>query len=493
VTKVVTLAAAAVLFVIVATANSGGYRYGASDQAFYQPAIALAADPDLFPRDRVVLAAQMRHWPGAYVIGAAGRLTDGDWPRLFIAFYITTLVALFAAGVLFARAIGASWWVVSVFLALLTLRHRIAKTGANSLEGYMHPRMLAFALGLAACAAMVRTRWTVAAALIIVAAVLHPTTAVWFGGAWMVAFATANGYGRAMTATMIAVSVVCLAALLFSPLAGHVEHMDAAWLAVLGEKDYLFSADWPAYAWITNLAYPALLVLIYRRRARAGVTAPGEYALVVGMLALVAVFLVSVPLASARVALAVQAQVNRVFWVLDAMVALYVAWWILDTASRPGARTTWRTVTAGAVVALAVGRGVYVNGFETRRPLFEVRLPSTSWVEAMTWLRAQPATWHVLADPAHAWKYGASVRVAAVKDVLLEASKDAALSMYDHDVATRTAERQRALDHFDQMTVADIHTLAATFDLDVFVDATTRRFDLPVLYRNDEFVVYSLR
>ena len=145
------------------------------------------------------------------------------------------------------------------------------------------------------------------------------------------------------------------------------------------------------------------------------------------------------------------------------------------------------------LVIIAIGRGVYVNGFEARRPLFEVRLPNTAWVDAMTWLRAQPGALHVLADPAHAWKYGVSVRVAAEKDVLVESSKDAALSMYDHDIAVRTAERQRALDNFDQMTLADVRALAARFDLDVFVDGGHRSFELPVLYRNAEFVVYSLR
>jgi len=33
--------AGAVLFCVLATINSGGYRYGASDQAFYIPAILL--------------------------------------------------------------------------------------------------------------------------------------------------------------------------------------------------------------------------------------------------------------------------------------------------------------------------------------------------------------------------------------------------------------------------------------------------------------------
>ena len=45
---------------MLVTANGAGYRYGVSDQAFYIPAIDLAQDPSLFPRDRVLLTPQAR-------------------------------------------------------------------------------------------------------------------------------------------------------------------------------------------------------------------------------------------------------------------------------------------------------------------------------------------------------------------------------------------------------------------------------------------------
>ena len=48
----------ALLFFLLATANAGGYRYGASDQAFYIPAVRAAMDASLFPRDSPLLAAQ---------------------------------------------------------------------------------------------------------------------------------------------------------------------------------------------------------------------------------------------------------------------------------------------------------------------------------------------------------------------------------------------------------------------------------------------------
>lgn len=36
------------IFVVLATANAGGYRYGIGDQAFYEPATQLRLNPDRF-------------------------------------------------------------------------------------------------------------------------------------------------------------------------------------------------------------------------------------------------------------------------------------------------------------------------------------------------------------------------------------------------------------------------------------------------------------
>ena len=149
------------LFVVLATANSGGYRYGVSDQAFYVPAIAMSADPTLFPRDRPLFAPQMRLWLGDSVFGWLASAT-GSIPAVFAAMYVATLIVLFAAAISFGRGLGAAWPAVAAFAALLTFRHRIAKTGANSLEGYIHPRMLAFAIGIAAFACLVTRRRTAA-------------------------------------------------------------------------------------------------------------------------------------------------------------------------------------------------------------------------------------------------------------------------------------------------------------------------------------------
>lgn len=485
------LALAAALFVAIATANSGGYRYGVSDQAFYQPAIAMSVDPALFPRDRVVLLPQMRLWIGDTLIAAVARMTGVTLPSLFLTLYLTTLVALFAGGTALARSLGASWWTMAAFVVLLALRHRIAKTGANSLEGYMHPRMLAFAVGLVAFAAIARGQRAWALVWAAASMVVHTTTGLWFGvvAAASIAWTLPRVYALSTAGAAAAIAVTLA---VVGPFAGRLTTMDSAWLAVLDDKDYLFAAGWPLYAWAINLAYVAVIVFAYRRRRTIGVATPGEGPLVAGLLALVAVFVVSVPLTELRLALAVQMQVTRVFWLLDAVAFFYLAWWLMDVLARPWPAAARAAVVAALAIA-ASARGFYVVHVAGQRPLFEVGVPKTPWTDAMSWLATQPPSWHVLADPQHVFRYGPSVRLAAAHDTLLEVNKDAALAIYDRGVAMRVAERRHALERFDVATTADISALGKTYDLDVFVDRANRTFPLPILYRNDDFIVYSLR
>ena len=495
------LPAAALLFAVLATANSGGYRYGASDQAFYGPALAKAVDPTLFPRDRVMLEPQMRVWLADDLLGVLttpGMDSGNPFPEsfgqpgLFATIYVVTMAALFVAAVWFARGLGGSWIMTAAFLVLLTFRHRIAKTGANSLEGYMHPRMLAFAVGLAAFACVLKRRDLGALALVAAAFVIHPTTAGWFGIAVAVALACRVAPVRWLAIGVALTGLLATWALLWGPLAGRFQVMDAAWLAVFSEKDYLFPSEWPLYAWATNLAYPVVLWLVYRQRRTAGVLAPGETSLLLGLSVLVAIFLVSVPLSAARIAFVVQLQVNRIFWLLDVVTVAYLAWWWLDWL---GARHPLRIRVAivGALALVSAARGVYILRVETGRPLFAYALPDNDWTRAMKWLRARPASWHVLADPGHAWKYGTSVRLAALKDTVLESGKDTSMAMYDRQVARRVAERMEALSAFERLTTDDIRRLDERFSLDAIVVEASRRLELPVLYTNGQFVIYDLR
>ena len=50
-TRSLAIATAVLCFMALATANSGGYRFGISDQAYYGAAVVKSAHPTWYPRD----------------------------------------------------------------------------------------------------------------------------------------------------------------------------------------------------------------------------------------------------------------------------------------------------------------------------------------------------------------------------------------------------------------------------------------------------------
>lgn len=471
---------ALLLFVILATANSGGYRYGVGDQAFYQPATALRLDPGLFPRDRALIESQARLTIVDEVMATASRVTRLDLPQLFLTLYLVTLIATFFASAQLARVVGLSETATAVFLLLLTLRHRIAKTGANTLEGYMHPRHLAFALGIFALTASFKRRWPLMLLCWAAAAAIHPTTAMWW------ALAIASGITLTTARRRWLILLLLFAAALAGPVVVRsfgLETMDEQWLKVLENKDYLFPSEWPLYAWVINLAYFPLILLISKAKHDDRFTAPA--------FALLIAFGCTYAVVESRVALAVQLQISRVFWLMDFFLAIVAAWFLIDRA-----RPEWfRKAVVAAILLLSIGRGIFTllkDPRDSRAPV-QINLQANDWTETMAWLRGQPADWLILAHPDHAWLYGTSVRVAANRDVVVESVKDSAISMYDRTVAMRTAERLAALPAYDEMTALEATALGRRYGAAVVVTETAHPLDLPLLHRNSTFAVYDLR
>ncbi len=477
------------VFCLVAILNCGGYRYGVGDHAFYVPAVVQHLNPSLFPRDRHMLHAQDRFMLYDDAAAALSKATGISVPALFFAGYISGMALLFGGIVAVGRAMYTSWWTVALLAALLTLRHRITQTGANTLEAYFHPRMIAFALGAWAIAAYLRGKGVAAVALVATAFALHPTTALWFGiwiaGAllvserrWRVPLVGAGALGAAVTVWAVSAG----------PLRGHLDRMDPLWASALTGKDYIFPSDWTASFWIVNLAYLPVAAAIYSVRRKRGLTTSREAGLLAGATALLCVFLISWPLMTAGIALALQLQTSRTFWMLDLLAAIYIAW-VLAEAVRTSAM---RKAIVTAFVAIAVARGVFVWRVEhAGDPLVRIGLAQDNWTDAMKWVSKTPVDTHVLADPGHAWKYGTSVRVAGERDVYLEEVKDLALALYSRNVAAEAIQRIHDSQNFDSLTIEQLRLLAARYDLDYLV--LDRPVDLPLAYRNAQFGVYSLR
>ena len=491
------------LFVVLATMNSAGYRFAASDQAFYIPAILRQLDPALFPRDTGLIDSQARLTLIDEISAAVVHLTGLSLQHLFFALYLLSLLLLFAAAVAIGSRLYRTGWAVVALGAALTLRHAIAKTGANTLEGYFHPRQLAFALGLCAVAGLLARRDKLAIVLLLAGAALHPTTALWFFvwlavAAWFARPAWRPALLACAAAGLVAVGV----AVTSGKFSAHLVRMDADWLAAIGEKD-LYPFEWPFDAWLTNLVAVPVIFYGWRARRRGGVLAPGETALTVGALGLFVLFLCWLPFNEARVALAVQLQLSRVFWMLDIFATIYLVWWLAEgwpvaQASRPaqdGRAEALRylpRIVACLLVLLSLGRGVYTAFVQfPDRKIFAIDVQHEDWRNAMTFARTTDSASGWLADPIHAAKYGASVRATGNRDVLLEALKDPAIAMYDRPTAMRLADRQRALEALQWDTPDGARGLARRFGLDYLV--IDRELSLPLVHQSGSLYVYRLR
>jgi hypothetical protein len=473
-------------FIVLATMNSAGYRYAASDQAFYIPAVVRHLEPAVYPRDAVLIDSQARLTVIDEAIAAAVKASGASLPHVLLVLYVVTLLLLASAAGRIGSLLFRSPWTVVALGAALTLRHAIAKTGTNTLEGYFHPRQLAFALGLWAVAMFLRRRDVVWISLLVVAALVHSTTAIWFG-IWLGAAAIAGRPSwRPVLLALAGLAATVGGVLLWQGiLAERLVRMDPEWLAAIGEKD-LFPLAWPANVWLTNCVAIPIILLGWRARARARLTVPGETPLVIGSMALVVVFLCWLPFNHARVALAVQLQLARVFWLLDVFGTMYLVWWLCE--SSPSRRPQ---MAAAALILLSLSRGLFSLFVQfPDRSIFTVEILG-DWRDAMAFAATTDPGSGWLADPVHAAKYGSSIRAAGRRDVLLEAMKDRAIAMYDRAIALRVGDRLSALDALRWDTPDGARALSRRYGLDYLV--IDRELELPLAHRSGSLFIYRLR
>jgi hypothetical protein len=487
------VATAGVAFAVLATLNAGGYRYGASDQAFYIPAILHQLDPSLYPRDWPMIGAQGRYFLLDELVAGLVHATGVPLPAWFAALQVTTLAALFAGAWWLGRSVLTTPWAMAAWIAALTLRHRIAKTGVNTLEGYFHPRVLVCGIGLVSVALLLRGRPWWGLALATASAALHPTTAACFVAIIGTAIVATTPAARAPIGGGAAVMLAALGVAWWRG-SGFFDLavMDAPWRALVATKDYTFPTEWSGTTWAVNLLGPVLLTGGVVARHRAGLATPAERGVVAGCLLLVVGFLASLLFIAGGVAFAVQLQTSRVFWPVELLATLMAVWWVAEAPAAGRTRPWLPRALAAVLVVTSVTRGVYVGFLESPgRPTMALALPDDEWATALAWVAGHtPRDAFVLADPGHAWKFGTAVRIGAERDVYLEETKDVAMAMYSRAAAARVAARIDQVAGFDALDEAAILALARREGLTVLV--TERRLGLPVLHVQGAVTVYQL-
>ena len=475
---------------VVATANGAGYRYGVSDQAFYIPVVVRALDPGAYPRDAALIDAQGALMLSDEALAGVVRATGWSLDWVFLGAYLLATLLVWSGLTLIGARVYRHAWTTTALVAAFALRHRITRTSANSLEPYFHPRMLAFGLGLLALAALLRRRTVLSVGLVAGAAAVHVTTGLWF-------------------AVLIGVAIVILDCRWRTALLAARRPLGWPWRDGRSPPDCCAagSARWTRCGCRPSRARTRSSRRSGRRRrgrpisdslrscgwrtptaagrdarhprTRRSSGAPRRWPPCSSS---------TLPAVTAGVALFVQLQIPRVFWLVDVVATIYALGAVAETARATPKRAA---VFAMVLSAVAIGRGAFIMLVERpERALFAVHLPDDAWHDASTWLSRQGRDTHVLADPGHGWKFGTSVRVAGELDVFLEEVKDSALAIYSRDVAARVVERTSAVGDFAALTAERARELAVRYDLDYLV--TVGVMPLPEVYRNGQFRVYSL-
>ena len=227
--------------------------------------------PSYYPRDAPLIDSQARLTVVDEAIAAMARVTPGLAAcPLRCALRRLARAARMRGDRARPNRTSASQLAASTLFAALTLRHAIAKTGTNTLEGYFHPRQLAFALGAWAVVSFLRGRDVRATLFIVAAGLVHPTTALWFAVWLAVASVVVRPpAGRAGRRHSRRGAAHCR---LGADRAGHSPAGCAAMDAgVAGDararRTTCSRSTWPWTVWLINLSYPALIVWFYRAAA----------------------------------------------------------------------------------------------------------------------------------------------------------------------------------------------------------------------------------
>ena len=320
VTRILSGTALVTAFGMLAVFNSGGYRYGASDQAFYVPAIMRHVDPSAVPaRPRAHRRCRTTCCSSTACSRTIVTATGATVANVLFGAYLIMLLAVAGAGWLFGRALLATRWGAAALVLAMSIRHRVPKTGVNTLEHYFQPRMVAFAVGSAGLAALVRQRTWLALALAFGAGLVHPTTGFWFsvviaGGAVIVVPRTATDPAdpRVGGSRRGRIGLLLRA------------HSPAAWsrwmpsgFRASRRRTTCFRTSGLLETWLQHALYLVVVAVSFYARRRLALAGRGEHALVAGLLAMLLVLGVSLPAVSARIALAVQLQVSRAMWLFD--------------------------------------------------------------------------------------------------------------------------------------------------------------------------------
>jgi hypothetical protein len=457
-----------------------GYHPGLEDDGIYLAAVKARLNPALYPHNADFFRLQLQGTLFDSVMAGFVRATGIPvaWAELFwqLASIFAILWACHGIARRLFKGAAAQWAAVAMVGAMLTLP--VAGTALFLVDQHLHPRTIATALILLAVAKVMESRGKTAAALLALAALMHPLMAAW--GISFCAFLAAalndrvnewmNGLGQGVRARAGRAEESVHAGQGFAvagPLAWALAQGNPGWREALKAHTYYFIYKWAWYEWLGAIAPLALFCLLWRWAARRGETALARFGLAVfayGVFQQLVALAVLPPVGWLRITpLQPMRYLHLVYFAMALVSGGLLGQFFIK-------RSVWRWVAC-----LAVMNGGMLFCQEAQFPAsHHLELPGLApqndWLAAFAWIRQNtPTDAYFALDPHYLDERGEDYhgfRALAERSSLADAVKDAAVVTQIPTLGEVWQRQVEAQKGWAQFQLVDFERLKQQFGVD---------------------------
>lgn len=466
-----------------------GYHPGLEDDGIYLPAIKADLNPALYPNNAGFFRLQVQatvfdRWMACFI-----RVTHIAVPWAELLWQLASLFAVLWACHGIARRLfrepRAQWGAVAMVGAMFTLP--VSGTALFLMDQHLHPRNVATALILLAVAQIMNNQRWYAAALLVLAFVMHPIMAA-MGISFCIFLAAA--LSETVPVRLRALRSRTAAAV---PLAWIIEPANAGWRKALNVHTYYDLYKWHWYEWLGAVAPLALFWLLWRMARRHNQPLLARFALAVFMYGAFQQIVAFAMLSSPALIRLTPFQPMRYLQLVYFFMAL-VAGALLGSFALKSQVWRW------GLFLLVVNSGMLFAQCEefNASPHIEWpgRQPSNPWLEAFAWIRQNtPVDAYFALDP-HYWAAPGEdyhgFRALAERSQLADAMKDAAAVTQVPELGPEWERQVAAEQGWSTFGLADFERLKRDFGVDWVLVALPQSTGLDCRWHNRELAVCAI-
>jgi hypothetical protein len=352
------------------------------------------------------------------------------------------------------------WAAVALVGVLFTLP--VAGTALYIFDQYLHPRAIATALILAAIVAVLESRITLAAILLLAAVVMHPIMGA-FGVSFCAILLFADSWKPPQSSRPAMLALAATPLWIF-------EGPTPAWRQALATRDYYFLNRWTWYEWLGAIAPSLILWLIARYAQR-------TQRPVMSRLARAAAIFAIFQFVTAIIIMLVPSLVRLLPIQPMRYLHLVYIFMVLFGGGILGEKFLRAHTIRWLIVFLPLATGMFVAQRALFRGTPHLELPGIQsrnpWLQAFAWVRANtPNDAYFALDPYYMELPGESYhsfRALAQRSQLTDAVKDAAVATQVPELAPLWQQQTQASAGWRQFTAQDFLRLHQQFGVDWIV------------------------